>query len=165
MFLGLNSQTLADRSQAWVWDISDDKAFLFAVTANEAGNVVGQYCYLSTGNCLWIVSFGTYCEDGAKYPALVNTDNGSQSIELTCGKELKDGSSLMLFSDFDTMDNIVRSNSHVGFVMPMENNGFKAIRFSLKGSTGALDKMRAVALKMQSDKPARPDIKPAVERL
>ena len=35
---------------------------LYAASANEAGNVFGQFCYLSEGSCVWLIGVKTRCQ-------------------------------------------------------------------------------------------------------
>lgn len=139
----------------WVW-YTDDPTSYYAATANSAGQVLMQLCDLEDGNCVYAVGFETRCDEGDTHPALVNTDQSAASIELHCGKRLDDGSNLMLVGDFDQLDGILRKASRIGFALPMQGDEFKAIRFSLKGSVTALDRMRRLAA---SGDAARPDVR------
>lgn len=151
------------KSGDWSWDVDDPEA-LNALTSNSAANLLAQFCYPEKGNCLYAVAFGMTCEEGEKYPALVNTDKGSRSIELVCGPKFSD-ENLMLISEFDVIDKLVRQGKRIGFVMPMQGDEFKAVRFSLQGATQALDLMRRSAEKLHAKRNDGPSMKPAVERL
>jgi hypothetical protein len=128
----------------WTWSIEDPEMY-YAVTENSAGQVLMQMCDTTDSTCVYVVGFDTTCEEGASYPALVNTDNGASSIEFLCGAKLKDDTNLMLIQGFDQIDGIVRKARRIGFALPMQGDEFKAIRFSLKGSVAAMDAMRKVA--------------------
>lgn len=163
--LGLSSWANAgdNRSLDWTWNIDDHEA-LVASTSNDANNLLAQFCYPESGNCLYAVAFGIECEEGAKYPALVNTDDGAKSIELVCGGKFQDENFLMA-GDFDEIDSLVREATRIGFVIPMKGDEFKAVRFSLRGATQALDLMRRTAEKLHAKGKDVPSAKPAVERL
>lgn len=152
-------------SKDWVWNI-DDNEIPYAATTNSAGQLLGQYCYPKLGKCMYLVGFSITCEEDSNYPALVNTDKGAQSIQLICGGKLDDvDQNVLMASNFDELDKIIRGASRIGFVIPMQSDDFKAVRFSLRGAEDALDRMRAAALKLQ-DKPGNTNnTKPAVETL
>ncbi len=126
--------------------------------------MLAQFCYLESGNCIYAVAFGISCKEDSEYPALVNTDEGAQSIKLVCGGEY-DGENFMVITEFDVIDSLIRKGSRIGFVMPMQGDEFKAVRFSLRGATRALDSMRTVAERLRAKQDDRPRVSPAVERL
>jgi hypothetical protein len=128
----------------WAWNI-DDPEMQMAGTTNEDGHVLTQLCYPESGKCIYAVGFDTNCTEGNSYPALVNADSGAAAIQFRRGGKLEDGTSLMLVEDFDQIDALIRKSSRIGFALPMEGDAFKAVRFSLRGSSDALDAMRKVA--------------------
>jgi hypothetical protein len=128
----------------WVWNI-DDPEMQMAGTTNDDGHALMQFCYPESGNCLYAVGFDTQCTEGNSYPALVNADSGAAAIRFRYGGKLEDGTSLMLLEDFDQIDALIRKSNRIGFALPMEGDAFKAVRFSLRGSSDALDAMRKVA--------------------
>jgi hypothetical protein len=129
----------------WIVNVDGPK-FYYASTSNSGGSLLAQYCKLDSAECFYLVSFGITCEENSKYPALVSTDAGAKSIELVCDKKVSN-ENFMLAANFDEMDDLVRNNKRIGFVIPMQNEEFKAIRFSLNGADIALDAMRAATLK------------------
>lgn len=132
------------RSGDWTWSIDDPTAF-YAGTENSAGQMLAQFCDTTEGSCVYVVGFDTTCDEGDPYPALVNSDAGTASIEFLCGGELDNGSNVMLVKGFDQMDSFIRKAKRIGFALPMQGDEFKAVRFSLKGSVAAIDAMRKVA--------------------
>jgi hypothetical protein len=151
------------RSQDWAWNAVEQES-VYAATFNSAKHMLAQFCYTESGNCVYAVAFGISCEEDSEYPALVNTDEGAQSIKLVCGGET-DGQHLMLITEFDVIDRMIRKGARIGFVMPMQGDEFKAVRFSLRGATRALDSMRLAAEKIRAMQEDRPRVSPAVERL
>lgn len=147
----------------WHWNIDDAEA-VYAATTNAADNLLAQFCYPESGSCIYAVTFGLRCTKGNQYPALVNTDAGSMSIELTCGDDTGE-EHLMFASDFDQMDKLVRSGQRIGIVIPLEGDEFKAVRFSLDGAERALNLMRKAAEKLQAARDQAGGSRPAVERL
>ena len=132
------------RSGDWTWSI-DDPEMYYAATENSAGQVLMQLCDSEDGTCFYAVGFDTTCDEGDSYPALMNSDAGTASIELYCGSKSDDGTNLMLVKNFDQMDEFVRQAKKIGFALPMQGDEFKAVRFSLKGSVAAIDAMRKIA--------------------
>lgn len=163
LMFGASTISAADvESGDWHWNIDGTDMF-YAGTSNNAENLLVQFCYLTDGNCIYAVSFGLTCDKGAKYPALVNTDSGARSIELICGNKMQ-GQNVLMFSNFEEIDDVIRSNDRVGFVLPLKGDEFKAIRFSLRGSAKALDAMRA-AVEIVTAAARDENVKPAVETL
>ena len=161
--LGASTANAADISSGdWNWNIDGTDMF-YAGTSNNAQNLLAQFCYLTDGNCVYAVSFGLNCDKGEKYPALLNSDSGARSIELICGNKMQ-GQNVLMFSSFEEIDGIIRSNNRIGFVLPLKGDEFKAIRFSLRGSAKALDAMRT-AVQIMTDAARSEDVKPAAETL
>lgn len=104
------------RSGDWSWSI-DDPEMVYAATNNSAGHMLAQFCYPASGSCIYAVGFEITCDEGKKYPALVNTDQGAQSIELVCSGELAD-QNILAAADFEEMDSLVRKATRIGFVIP-----------------------------------------------
>ncbi len=116
----------------------------FAATVNDSNAVLGQYCYLESGDCLWLLATSTNCEDGERYPVLVNADGGSAQLELVCRKLGK--KPRYIFTNFDAIDKAVRnSGKYIGFAFPLQSGLFSVDRFLLDGAVESLLRMRAVA--------------------
>ena len=128
----------------WFWDFSDNDDFVFAATMNSDGRILGQYCYYNEEYCIYVVSFGTLCTEGDKYPVLLNTETFSKSVEMVCGHIYKDAN-VFYFTDFDEIDSAVRSSPSIGYALAMKEGRFKVVRFSLSGSGKAIDAMREAA--------------------
>lgn len=136
----------------WSWNV-DDPEMQLAGTTNADGHVLSQFCYPQSGKCLYAVGFDTNCTEGNSYPALVNSDSGAAAMTFRCGSELKGGTHLMFAEDFDQIDGLIRKSNRIGFALPMEGDQFKAVRFSLRGSSEALDAMRKVAARAATKSP------------
>ncbi len=135
----------AEMIGAWDHGTTTDKMF-YAVTANDGGNVFGQFCLASEGACLYVLGLPADCEDGAIYPVLVNADGGSFPSVLVCRGRME-GSDLYryVFSAFGPIDEAVRASRKIGFAMPVEGDEFRSASFSLDGATATLAIMRAAA--------------------
>jgi hypothetical protein len=134
------------RSGDWTYDTEDDgSGSLAAGVSNSSDQLLMQLCDLDSGNCFYSVNFAIQCDKDAKYPALVNTDEGSQAIEFLC-RPLERDMHMLVVTEFDAIDKLVRTGTRIGFVIPMRGDQFKAVRFSLRGATRALDSMRKAVL-------------------
>jgi hypothetical protein len=139
-------------SRNWIWN-TDGKDFYFAITTNSTEHILGQYCYIAEATCFYIVSLDIACEPGSSYPALVNSDMGADHIVLKCVHGYK-GRNILAIYEFNKTDELVRAASHLGIAVPVENEQFEVIRFSLIGSSDAIDHMRNAAKKAIDANPA-----------
>jgi hypothetical protein len=130
-------------SKDWIWS-TEEEGFYYAITMNSKEHILGQYCYLDSGVCIYMVGLNITCQLGSTYPSMVNSDKGAVHVSLECSHRV-DGQNVLAVREFSLIDAIVRKASHIGFVIPMENDKFKVARFSLMGSSDALDQMRAAA--------------------
>ena len=124
----------------------------FAVTMNDSGGMLGEYCYTAGASCVYLLAFSTGCEPGSQYPVLVNSDIGAQYLEVHCDGPLPTvaGFYRYVFTDFSAIDKIVKGAIRVGFAFPLKGDEFRVIRFSLNGSNEAIAAMRAVAAMQNS---------------
>jgi hypothetical protein len=84
------------------------------------------------------------CEDGSRYPVLINGDGGSAQMEIVC-KKLGD-KPRYVFSNFDTINNSVKSSKKfIGFAFPLESGLFEVNRFLLDGAPEAIGRMKALS--------------------
>lgn len=132
-------------SRDWTWN-TDQADVYFAITTNSEEQILGQYCHIENGACFYVVSLDIFCEPGSTYPALVNSDKGADHIVLKCVHGYKSQNILAIYA-FNKIDELVRAASHIGIVVPVENDEFEIIEFSLIGSSYAIDHMRNAAKK------------------
>lgn len=163
MLLYLSAQAETFTFKDWGWN-TDRADFYYAVTINDAGHLLGQYCYLKSGTCFYFTAMGINCEVGSEYPALLNSDAGSAQISLVCSHKAENYHVLAI-SSFDAVDRMIRAATRVGIAVPMQNDQFKVSRFSLAGSTHAIDRMRAAAEAKMQRAPRNTGKPPAEERL
>lgn len=144
-----NSSNAQSRDE-WFTGVTDsgDKLF-YAATMNESGNILGQYCDPSTGNCIWLLGMSTVCKEGDQYPVLANSDASSAHILVYCSARLDNGHYRYVFTEFDVINNIVMKGVRVGFAVPLQADQFRVVRFNLSGSNRAIASMRAAAEKIQ----------------
>ncbi|HEX4879692.1 MAG TPA: hypothetical protein VFV39_07605 [Limnobacter sp.] len=138
----LNPLAQAANFGSWFNDITNSGDAVFSATMNDSGNLLGQYCYLEQGNCVWLLGMDTACKEGDKYVVLANSDTGAAHISVYCGGQLKSGTYQYIFSEFDAVDNIVKEGARVGFAVPLQRDNFRVVRFDLKGSKQAITAMQ-----------------------
>ncbi len=126
----------------WTMGRQSGEEGLFAATQNDSGNILGKYCFAELASCVYLLGMKTSCVKGNRYPVLVNASTGSETLEVYCGGAL--GSLNLyqyIFSDFDKINRTVLEASKVGFAVPLHNDQFNVVRFSLIGSNEAIDAM------------------------
>ncbi|MBN4055583.1 hypothetical protein JYU12_02445 [bacterium AH-315-K03] len=131
-----------EKSKDWYWDLSLSKNnYVYAMTNNESGEALGQYCYPFEDKCVYIVSLGITCNAGAEYPSIVNSSEGVAEVTLVCGHVHESGN-VFYVEPFDEVDNLIRNAGKIGFVVAMRDDSFKIVHFSLLGSSHAIKKIR-----------------------
>lgn len=129
------------------------RGFRYALTINASESALGQFCS-SRGDCWYAVSFSkATCNDGAQYAGLINSVTGAghygaNHITLVCSKNT------MVIKEFNLIDQAVRNASSIGIAGPLESGEFSVSRFSLSGSTRAIDGMRATIQRAPRGVPA-----------
>jgi hypothetical protein len=134
----------------WMFDVADDKSYLYAATSNDSGNILGEYCYPEQGSCVWILGLKTSCEKDHTYPVLANTDMGASHLQITCRGLLSNNLYQYVFTTFDDIDRLVKVGSKIGIAIPLEEDQFRVIRFALVGATAAIKNMRSAATKQNT---------------
>ncbi|HEX6212168.1 MAG TPA: hypothetical protein VF136_15405 [Methylomirabilota bacterium] len=131
------------------WSVSaDSDSYLWASTTNDSGHALGQFCSLSEGSCVWLITMSPGCDPGEKYTALANTDAGAEAVGMICGGPLEGspGRYGYAFNDFDRLTSLVtRGSSRIGIAIPLNGGQFRVVRFDLQGSQAALAAMRSTA--------------------
>lgn len=118
---------------------------VYAASANEAGSVFGQFCYLSEGSCVWLIGVKTRCQQGDRYPVLANSNVGAMHLEVVCDGRLDSGLYRFAFTNFDQVEKLVTHSDRVSFALPVEDAQFGIVRFSLQGAAAALSELREAA--------------------
>lgn len=130
------------------WHIeTKSNEYLYAVTINDSGALLGQYCFLKDGSCAWLLGMNTSCNKGDSYPVLVNSDAGALHLKVYCDGQLDSGSHRYVFTEFDAIDDAVKKSAKIGFAVPLQSDQFKVVRFLTNGSVSALSIMRTTAEK------------------
>ncbi|MGB4294144.1 MAG: hypothetical protein WBJ16_00725 [Smithellaceae bacterium] len=145
IILSVHYTVQAESFGEWFTGITDSGELIYATTINDSGNLLGQYCAPSTGNCVWLLGMSTACKEDDQYPVLANSDVGAVHITVRCDAKLDKGLYRYVFTDFDIMNNIVTKGLRVGFAVPLQADQFRVVRFDLNGARRAITLMRAAA--------------------
>jgi len=147
MLLFSSSEGLAlEWIQDWMFLVGDNGDGIAAVGDDQ--EMLGFRCFSETKKCIHFIITGTSCNIGSEVPILVNTKSGASQISGMCGKSNKYE---LYLTPYDNIHTLLKKNSQIGFAIPLESGRFKALRFSLKGSSKAMDKAEAqVALQKKS---------------
>lgn len=137
------------RFGAWSVGVTTDRDALYAATVNDSNAVLGQYCFISDSNCLWLLGNDVNCEPDGSYVILMNSDYSASALELLCFKA--DGKSKFAFKSFESIDTAIKESSYIGFAFPMQNGNFKVSRFNLNRAQKAVQFMRSTAEKLPQD--------------
>jgi hypothetical protein len=129
------------------WHVEAADGRIYASTVNDSGHVIGQYCYPKDGKCYWLLGITTKCEKGEKYPILVNSDAGAESVEIYCFGELKSapGRYQFAFTNFDRANHLVTQSKRIGIAIPLAGDQFRVIRFDVGDAAAAVGAMRDAA--------------------
>jgi hypothetical protein len=156
LFVVVSSASHAQSSDTWTTGVTDSGEMLYAATINDSGNLLGEYCSPSTGNCIWLLGMSTACKEGDQYPILANSDAGAAHIMVYCSAKLDNGLYRYVFTEFDSINNIVTKGLRVGFAVPLQADQFRVVRFDLSGSNRALALMLEAAQKAQKKPTSKP---------
>lgn len=141
------------------WEVGTSQDYAYAITTNDSGSALVQFCSLSNANCVWGLIMSSQCKENDMYPVLANSNISTASMILTCYGRVKDNPNAVYkyaFSEYETVNNIVKQGLEVGFAFPLSGTQFKVVRFSLEGSSTALDQLFLVT-KAASTSPVRKD--------
>lgn len=151
-----NGYSYAESFGEWHTGATESKEKLFfAITVNDSGNLLGQFCSPDTGNCIWLLGMSASCNEGDQYPVLTNSDKGAAHILVYCDTKLDNGLYRYVFTDFDTINDFVMKGSKIGFAVPLQSDQFRVVRFNLVGSNRAITVMRSIAEKAQKRLPSK----------
>jgi len=121
------------------WLISAENGIYETYTANESGSTLGLLC--TDSDCSFYLRAGITCESGGTYLALINSESGAASHELSCAPLTLNNKTeyVLLIGDIKPFAEVVMSSTTIGFAIPMANGQFKVSRFSLRGANKALE--------------------------
>lgn len=130
----------------WKVGVLRDSEGIYAATVNDSGGVFGEYCYPAEDACLWLLSNDIKCEDGSKYPVLINASGGAVSTTMMC--KAFNRKSVYVFTNFSEVERVLDGATWIGMAFPMQNGLFKVSRFPLDGHARAVAFMEKIAKSM-----------------
>jgi hypothetical protein len=140
----------------WAVGATDNGQAVYAATTNDSGSILAQFCYFGQSTCEYRLLIDSRCTDGNKYPGLLNSDAGASSITLVCDGSRSGDRYAYVVGPFDNVDKAIRKGTRIGFVIPMQRDEFKAMRYSLRGSNSALTFMRSAYSRAEQSGTATP---------
>ena len=149
---------------SWFTETGSD-GLLYAATVNDSGALLGQFCFPAEGSCLWLLGMITACDKGDEYLVLANSDVGAAQLKVLCDEKLESGLYRYVFTDFDTVDDIVKKGARVGFAVPLKADQFRIVRFDLSGATTAITMMRSIAEKKTKPSQKTPSVRGTRDQL
>ena len=122
----------------WFVTYADDKSgdTITATFSDGTSTAFAIRCFAKDNRCLHLVRLGSLCEDGSTYPVLINAPTGAAAVTGVCS--INDGVPEMLLTPFDDVRSALNGSGMLGVAVPMASGAFKAVRFSLKGSSQAI---------------------------
>lgn len=136
---------------AWLVNTTNDGA-IFAATVDDSENILGQYCFIEEETCIWILGMSTACNEGEKYPVLINADTGAYQMSAYCSAQPKRNRYWYIFSEFGQIDTIVKKAMQINFAIPFQGDQFKGMKFDLNGSNDAINFLKATTAKARENK-------------
>jgi hypothetical protein len=130
----------------WLADTTG-RTTLYAASVNDDGNILGQFCTLAEGSCVWLIGLKASCQKGERHSVLANSQAGTLHLEVLCDGPLVGDLHRYAFTNFDLVDALLKQSGRVGFAIPLQDDQFRIIRFSLRGASTALSVMRGIAEK------------------
>jgi secreted trypsin-like serine protease len=121
----------------WSVDVADDLESVWAVVVNDSDSLLGEFCSIETGKCIWSIAMETKCEKDTEYPVLANTDAGATQLQIVCAGALKGGAYQYVFTNWSDLESLLKQSKRVGFAFPMQADQFQVVRFSIDGMTKA----------------------------
>lgn len=140
----------------WGVGYGEDNSFMFAATANDSGEIFGEYCYFTSKACGWYVMLNTGCKPGTVSPILANTDSSAIALNFTCKGQMTGKKFASEITDWKSLEAILTDSIHLGFAIPMSEDNFTAVRFSLKGRTASTQTMESAFVAQLKAGNARP---------
>jgi hypothetical protein len=163
MLLAAHAVAAAPDFGDWRIARSADGATLDAYTVNESGSMLGEHCNVSDHSCNWLVVTAIRCSGEDEYSVLGNASSGAVPLQVQCQGATDDAGSQFRygFTDWQQLEALMEDAARVGFAMPMADDQFQVLRFSLTGRTAATGAVEAVALASDAGGDGAPGDRPA----
>ena len=123
------------------WSVIKSNQEIQIAKVENGENATGIICVISSNSCLAYATLGFDCEDGHKYPLLINAATGAFNSLATC-KHIIPELKIIVIEEFELMVSAFESGGEVGFATPLKSGQFKVVRFSTIGATAAIKDAR-----------------------
>lgn len=135
----LSSNLAAEQKQFGDWFVvrADSGDMVAATQQDNFSKALVYRCFQALNKCAHVVIADIECEDANTYPVLVNSEHSALSMNTLCS--VNEGRSELILTEFDLIHEIIRKSDVIGIAVPMASGHFKVVRFSLDGSSRALD--------------------------
>ncbi len=133
------------------WFVTKSRSDLQIAKVYNSNNSTGIICIVSDNSCFAYATLGFSCEDGKKYPLLINAATSAFNSTATCS-HLSPELEILVIDEFELMITAFESGGDIGFASPLKNGQFKVMRFSTVGATAAIKDAR--------NPPSRPGTNP-----
>ena len=121
----------------WRLAATSDGRYTYAATANERGQIFGEFCSFTSKSCRWLLAVRTPCRFGDVYPVLANTAAGANPIAIVClGPVGGNIYGMVLMNRRRLLASIAHAGA-IDFVVPRSGGGFAVARFRLAGGARA----------------------------
>jgi hypothetical protein len=150
---------LATYGDWFIVSANDSSGDVIAATGTENGKeLFGYRCFVGDSNCLYVLIPNSSCEENSDYPMLLNSSSGASLVNGKCYKKAGGGDQLLL-SPYKVIEDAIKNSSGlIGFAIPMQSGAFKAIRFSVRGGSTAIESAERRAAdrrRANTDSPSR----------
>jgi len=135
----LSSNAGAEEMQFGDWFVvrADNGDMVAATQQDNFSKALVYRCFKALNKCAHVLIADIVCEDGHTYPVLVNSEHSALSMNTLCS--VNDGRSELILTEFDLIHKIIKKSSIIGIAVPMASGKFKVVRFSLSGSSKAME--------------------------
>lgn len=110
-----------------------------AGTVNDDGSTFGLICRADI--CQFYLKGSTTCQEGGRYPFLLNSEVGSTGVGTQCqsfNNGTRTHSDVVWFEETIKLASYLSKGEVFGFAIPLNSGEFKVTRFRLKGATEAI---------------------------
>ena len=136
----LNGNAGAEEKKFGEWFVvrADNGDMVAGTQQDNFSKLLVYRCFKEHNKCAHVLVADIKCDDGDIYPVLINSDRSALSVNTICNIN-DDGRSELVLTEFDYVHELIKKSNLVGFAIPMASGQFKVVRFSLNGSSKAMD--------------------------
>lgn len=137
-------------------DAKDKSGDVIAATSTEDGKeLLGYRCMLRSNTCQYVLMTESTCEADEKYPLMLNSSVGASTLMGTCFKS--SGPDQLVLAPYTLIEKAIKGGQGlIGFAIPMASGQFRAIRFSVKGGSDAIEAAERLGMERRKSSPNHP---------